>query len=211
MPLTNGNELRHAGCAACVLGAGPSLAGFDPARCGRAVTYGVNDAGPHFGADYMALVDLSAYRSGPRRRLVEEFGGRVLAPAGFDRFFRRDIVEVDQDGIRATAALAAAQAFAAGCRPIYLLGLDYRLGPHGETHCYPRPGGNRRHTEGDLERLRDKTLDPLLRLRIAGAGLINVTPFGPDGPWSRLGWAPAIDLDTFDLRYRRALCHNEQR
>ena len=219
-------EGRHAGRAACLIGAGPSLRGFDFRRLRGegAVTIALNAMMRWAPADYGVFIDLTPFQSSPLRRPLEEFAGEVFAPRGFGRFFRREITEFDLDcrssGIeigwprlalgRPTAASAAvALAWAMGCRPIYLLGFDYRLGVHGERHIH---AGGRHYEPGELIKLRAKLERVLVGLGRLGARIVNVTPHETGGvehgfikfaSYSELTGVRERDLADFDLRRKR--------
>ena len=215
---------RHAGRAACVIGAGPSLAGFDYGRCGGAVRIAVNAMIRWVPADYGVFIDLTPFQSSPLRRPLERFAGEVVAPRGFGRFFRREITEFDIDcksseievewprlalGRPTAASAAVALAYVLGCRPIYLLGFDYRLGSGGERHVH---AGGRHYEEGELDKLRVKLERVLRELQARGAQIVNVTPHEVGGaehgfikfaPYSELEGLPTRDLWGFDLRRKR--------
>jgi len=213
---------RHVGRPACVIGTGPSLEGFDFSRLGGAVTFALNGMAKTLpDADYLPILDLSAYSGGKVRAMLEEFAGEVIAPRGFGRFFSHPITEFDLDngdgpmsfdwprlaiGRPVSASLACAIAWVMGCRPIYLLGCDYRLGPAGQSHCQP---GGRIYLQVDLDGLRAKHERVLCALSAAGADLVNVTSMVVAGvehgyiqatPYSTLKWQPVADLAGFDLR-----------
>ena len=212
---------RHAGRAACVIGAGPSLEGFDYRRCGDAVRIAINAMLRWVPADYGVFIDLTPFQGGPLRRSLENFRGEVVAPRGFGQFFSRKITEFDLDcksreieiewprlalGRPTAASLGVALAWVLGCRPIYLLGFDYRLGVHGERHIH---AGGRNYQPGDLDKLRVKLERVLAALRERGAELVNVTPhevrgvqhgFIKHAPYSELTGMRERDLQTFDLR-----------
>jgi len=212
---------RHAGRAACVIGAGPSLEGFDYGRCGDAVRIAINAMLRWVPADYGVFVDREPFQRSPLRRPLEKFEGEVVAPRGFGRFFKRAITEFDLDcksseieiewprlalGRPTAASAAVALAWVLGCRPIYLLGFDYRLGPNGERHVH---AGGRHYEPGDLDKLRVKLERVLVGLGRLGARIINVTPHEIGGvehgfikfaPYSELEGVPTRDLRGFDLR-----------
>jgi len=215
---------RHAGRAACVIGAGPSLAGFDYGRCGDAVRIAINAMLRWVPADYGVFIDREPFQRSPLRRPLENFAGEAFAPRGFGRFYSREITEFDLDckcseieiewprlalGRPTAASLGVALAYVLGCRPIYLLGFDYRLGVHGERHIH---AGGRHYEPGDLDKLRVKLERVLAALRERGAELINVTPHEVRGvqhgfikfaPYSEIRDVPTRDLWDFDLRRKR--------
>ena len=219
---------RHTGRAACVIGAGPSLESFKRKyqggtwkRCGDAVMIAINAMLRWVPADYGVFIDLTSFQSSPLRRPLEKFEGEVIAPRGFGRFFKRAITEFDLDcksseieiewprlalGRPTAASLGVALAWVLGCRPIYLLGFDYRLGVNGERHIH---AGGRNYEPGDLDKLRAKLERVLAALRERGAELVNVTPHETGGvehgfikfaPYSELTGVRERDLADFDLR-----------
>ena len=215
---------RHEGRAACVIGAGPSLAGFDYGRCGDAVRIAINAMLRWVPADYGVFIDREPFQRSPLRRPLESFAGEVVAPRNFGRFFGRAITEFDLDckakeieiewprlalGRPTAASLGVALAYVMGCRPIYLLGFDYRLGPKGERHTH---AGGRNYEPGDLDKLRVKLERVLAALREREAELVNVTPHEVGGvehgfikfaPYSELREVPTKDRASFDLRRKR--------
>jgi len=215
---------RHEGRAACVIGAGPSLGPFDFKPCGDAVRIAINAMLRWVPADYGVFIDLMPFQSSPLRRPLEKFEGEVVAPRGFGRFFKRAITEFDLDckaqkieiewprlalGRPTAASAAVALAYVMGCRPIYLIGFDYRLGKHGERHIH---AGGRHYEAGDLDKLRVKLERVLAALQERGAELVNVTPHEVRGvehgfikfaPYSELTGVRERDLADFDLRRKR--------
>jgi len=214
-----------------VIGAGPSLEGFKRKyrgdawkRCGDAVMIAINAQLRWVPADYGVFIDLTPFQSWPLRRPLERFAGEVVAPRGFGRFFKREITEFDLDcksselsvewprlalGRPTAASAAVALAYVLGCRPIYLLGFDYRLGPGGERHGH---AGGRNYEPGDLDKLRVKLERVLVGLGRLGARIANVTPHEIGGvehgfikfaPYSELRDVPTRDLWGFDLRRKR--------
>jgi len=222
---------RHIGRAACVIGAGPSLESFKRKyrgdtwkRCGDAVRIAINAMLRWVPADYGVFIDLMPFQSSPLRRPLEKFEGEVVAPRGFGRFFKRAITEFDLDckakeieiewsrlalGRPTAASLGVALAYVMGCRPIYLLGFDYRLGVHGERHIH---AGGRHYEPGDLIKLRAKLERVLVGLGRLGARIVNVTPHETGGvehgfikfaSYSELTGVRERDLADFDLRRKR--------
>jgi hypothetical protein len=215
---------RHADRPACVLGSGPSLADFDFARCGNAVLFAANAMmahAPH--SHYGVFVDLCPNPGDLNiRKIVDDFPGEVFAPHGFNEFFIHPITEFDLrmkgdpvfqwPRIRlgspspSAASAAAALAFIMGCRPIYLLGWDYRLSPQGDHHLH---NSGRPHKQKDLDLLRSIVQPVLLALSQHGADIVNVTPYRPTldpligitipQPYSKLQWTKTIDLADFNI------------
>jgi hypothetical protein len=191
-------EGRHAGTPACVICAGPSLRGFDFARCGEAVTIAVNAMGLTVPlADYLVFIDLEPFKTfGAYRTLAETFPGEVFAPTGFGAHFLRPVTEFNERDIwsNRTAAGAAVSLVAAfGCNPIYLLGADFRLAADGAHHAHP---GGRAYLDSELDTLRERLEAVIASVRARERVVINVTPRGR----SRLVSRNRHDLAAFDLR-----------
>lgn len=170
-------------------------------------------------ADYGVFIDREPFQRSPLRRPLENFRGEVIAPRGFGKFYSRAITEFDLDcksheieiawprlalGRPSAASAAVALAYVMGCRPIYLLGFDYRLGPGGERHVH---SGGRNYCSGNLVKLREKLERVLAALQERGAELINVTPHEVRGvehgfikfaPYSELTGVRERDLAGFD-------------
>jgi len=207
-----------------VIGAGPSLGPYDYKPCGDAVRIAINAMLRWVPADYGVFIDLEPFQRSPLRRPLESFAGEVVAPRGFGRFFKREITEFDLDckcseievewprlalGRPTAASAAVALAWVLGCRPIYLPGFDYRLGPGGERHVH---AGGRHYQPGDLAKLRVKLERVLVALGRLSARIINVTPHEIGGvehgfikfaPYSELRDVPTKDRASFDLRRKR--------
>lgn len=202
---------RHVGQAACVVGSGPSLRGFNFDRCGSAVVFAINAMADYVAADYMAFTDRATYITNSKlNKTLMDFSGEVFCPDDYQDYFKRELTEIDSKDwmiqinrnmkdpncktrhIPYTSALAIWLAVEMGCAPIYLLGFDFRLAADG---CHHTCAGGRSYTQGQLNMMHYRQAKFVRKARVKVVKLAEETE-----KLSARIWRNIEPLQSFDLR-----------